>query len=186
MITGCAGSLQEQMGRFRWESVPAVGKIDANVRVEATVTYEDAQSRHLASGRETAISELLIEDLTASHLFTSVNAAGRTDYDLLVKIECAERDASGFFSAFIPKVTLSVLDPMSQKTIRQYTRENKVRYGGNWIERYRRTMSSMLGAIRSELLADYQARKLRVVVTGASPQTLPTALPLPTESNAPF
>ncbi len=169
-LAGCVSS-EEFKGTMRFETVKSERTIDAHVRLEASHTLAPEvvdiwkawlnSEDNIASYRQ-AMSELVYEDMVKSQVFASVNAAGRTEYDAVVRVESSESKPQHFML----KVTLKVFDASGKALVAEYSREmtltdSMMGFGDDM----KRAMSESLSSIRAQLLAEEQAGKgLRILV----------------------
>ena len=170
VLAGCVSS-EEFKGSMRFETVKSERTIDAHVRLETSHTLAPDvieiwkawlnSDDNIASYRQ-AMSELVYEDMVKSQVFASVNAAGSTEYDAVIRVESSESKAEHFML----KVTLKVFDAPGKALVAEYPREVTLTDSMmGFSDDMKRAMSESLSSIRKQLLADEQSGKgLRTLV----------------------
>jgi hypothetical protein len=159
LIGGCMTiSKDVYKGGLRWDTVPASGFIDANVRVETEcfftpeytqLWYNWGNTEENLTNYKTAACERIMEDMLRSRVFSRANLGGMA-YDAIVKIDYTE-------SQIESSLAVSVVDPSTRKTYSTYNASAPV--GSFSYRNVSSAISRGLSDIRNQMLADYHAGK---------------------------
>ncbi len=183
------GCISAEAYRSRWDPVQANRRIEASVKIEAecklTEDYHQLwkswlnPDSNIVNFRQ-AQCDAIVEDMTGSHIFQKVVLPDAPNYDFLIKLVSINSKVS-------EKISLSVIDPKKQDVIASYDGNASCSpYGKEWDNATKR----ILADIRNQMISDYlEGKGIGFYLAprhGTSPPMLPTALPLPTESAAPF
>lgn len=162
LLAGCAVAASS----YKWTPnvIPAAGIIDGNVWIEvdhqvapeivSTWKKWGNPDQNILNWRK-AISEVILEDMTRSRIFTHVSTAVNADCDFLVRIQSRESRPKNYML----DVALRVIDPKSGKAVLAYQRkadlgDSSLNYGQN----LKKSLSSQLADIRAKMLADFSGK----------------------------
>ena len=164
-LAGCA-PIDIAKSAYTWtpKVIPADGVIDANVRIEAKheMAPEIANmwrkwlntEQNIINWNE-AVSEAVLEDMSRSGIFTSVNTTINANYDFLVKIQSRESQPKNYML----NIVLDIIDLSSRKAVLSYKREVDL---GNSAMSYapnlKNAISDQLADIRAKMLADFTGK----------------------------
>ena len=167
-LAGCAAGPPKQSATRRPPQAEA--RLDAHVRVEARHVFgqemeESALVMNKDKDRE-ARRQLVLQDVSQSGLFASVNAPGRPP-DLVLMVETSESMPKGVWtSVFKIGVSVAVQTPGTGTTAHTYAREAMLE---GFVTKQEVTdgFGQLLADVLRELYADYQAGKIRAVITAS-------------------
>lgn len=173
-----------------WDPIQANRLIEVSVRIECECKFTDDLFSFLKASfysdrsivnYQQASCDAIINDMTGSHIFRKVVSPGDPNYDLLIRLVNINSKAS-------EKISLSVVDPNKQYVIARY--DGTATFFAITVHRWKAAVRQTLADIRKQMTSDFLKGKgigtYRATRYQAMPLTLPTALPLPTESVAPF
>ncbi|MDP2815338.1 MAG: hypothetical protein Q8O19_01500 [Rectinemataceae bacterium] len=191
LTNGCV-SLSKEFYRhgMTWDPIQANRLIEASVRIESECKFTDDLHSFWKSLLNTdenivnyqqACCSAIVDDMIGSHIFRRVVSPGDPNYDLLIKLVSINSKVS-------EKISLSVVNPKKQDVIASYDGTATLSASASVL--WNAAVKRILADIRKQMISDFLEGKgigtYLSIRYQASPSTLPTALPLPTESAEPF
>lgn len=177
-----------------WDPIQASRLIGVSVRIESECKITDDLRSYLKAflfsdgsitNCQQASCDAIVDDMTGSHIFRRVVSPGDPNYDLLIKLVSISSKVSA-------KISLSVVDINKQEVIASYDGTAAVSKPNPKL--FAAAAKQILADIRTQMISDYLEGKgigvylaiRHQTVPSIPPTSLPTAIPNPTESNAPF
>lgn len=175
-LCGCITiSAEQYKGTMKFDTIQSQTAIDATARIQAkhtlapevvTIWKNWLNTDETIANWQKAISEVEVEDMKKSGLFTKIAGQDAADYDFLVAIESMESKPSEHQI----KVTMQVIDPRTNEALTTYTRESGLGTSMiNFSSNLKEGLKHILADMRSKLLADYNEGRLRATAVSKKP-----------------